>query len=135
MQLPREQWLSVDADILVPAAMSYVITPSNADQVRARLVVEAANVPTTAQAEAALAARGIVVIPDFVANVATNAWWWWTLFADIEAAADDAFAKISRTLRGLVNEMLDRSAREQVSPRQAATAISESKLMSLLADV
>jgi glutamate dehydrogenase (NAD(P)+) len=131
-QLDRDQWLAVPADILVPAAMSYVITADNVDAVGARLVVEAANVPTTPSAEAALAARGVVVVPDFVANVATNAWWWWTMFDDIDADADDAFNKISATLRGLVNEMLDRSAAAGVPPRAAATEMSRAKLAALL---
>ncbi len=113
IDLPRDEWLLVQADILVPAAMSYVITPANADLVTARLVVEAANVPTTAQAEAMLIARGVTVVPDFVANVATNAWWWWTLFGDITADADDAFGKISTTLRGLVDAAFDRAAADR----------------------
>ena len=100
-------WLDVDAEILVPAAMSYVITESNVDSVRAALVVEAANGPTMPAAEEKLYARGVTVVPDFVANVATNAWWWWTLFGDIEPVAADAFTKISSTLSALVGEVLD----------------------------
>ncbi|HEY1488273.1 MAG TPA: Glu/Leu/Phe/Val dehydrogenase dimerization domain-containing protein [Micromonosporaceae bacterium] len=135
IELAREEWLSVDAVILVPAAMSYVITPANVDAVGARLIVEAANVPTTPEAEAILAARGVVVIPDFVANVATNAWWWWTLFADIAPDPDEAFAKISSTLRGLVDDVLERAAANGVTPREAAEAISAAKLGQLLAEV
>jgi glutamate dehydrogenase (NAD(P)+) len=133
VELPADRWLSIDADILVPAAMSYVITADNVDSVRARLVVEAANVPTTSEAEAGLADRGVVVIPDFVANVATNAWWWWTLFGDIAPDADEAFAKIGSTLRALVNDVLERATVDGVSPREAARAISAAKLGQLLA--
>ncbi|HKD96400.1 MAG TPA: Glu/Leu/Phe/Val dehydrogenase dimerization domain-containing protein [Micromonosporaceae bacterium] len=132
VELPRDAWLSVRADILVPAAMSYVITEENAHLVNARLVVEAANVPTTPEAEAALAARGVTVIPDFVANVATNAWWWWTLFGDIEADADSAFAKISATLRALVDQALEQARQTGATPREAARAISAARLDSLL---
>ena len=135
VELPREAWLSVPADILVPAAMSYVITPTNADAVTARLIVEAANGPTTPEAEALLVARGVTVVPDFVANVATNAWWWWTLFGDIAPDADDAFAKISTTLRALVHEVFEKATSESVTLRVAAKAISASKLNLLLADV
>jgi glutamate dehydrogenase (NAD(P)+) len=133
-QLPREAWLTVDADILVPAAMSYVITAANVADVRAKLIVEAANVPTTAEAEAVLAARGVTVIPDFIANVATNAWWWWTLFGDIAPDSAEAFAKISTTLRALVEEMLARAVADGVTPRVAAAAMSAAKLTRLLAD-
>lgn len=126
-QRPREEWLSVEAEILVPAALSYVITESNVDELGARLVVEAANVPTTPAAEAALTARGVQVIPDFVANVATNAWWWWTLFGDIAPTAGAAFTKISTTLRGLVTEMLDRAMRTGEPPRAAALAMAHER--------
>jgi glutamate dehydrogenase (NAD(P)+) len=96
VQLPVDRWLSIDAEILIPAAMSYVITDANVGEVRAGLVVEAANVPTVETARRRLHERGITVVPDFVANVATNAWWWWTLFGDIEPAADAAFARSPR---------------------------------------
>jgi len=130
-ELPREEWLAVDAEILVPAALSYVLTEANVGAVNARLVVEAANVPTTAGGEAALTARGVPVIPDFVANVATNAWWWWTLFGDIAPTAEASFAKISTTLRGLLNEMLDRAARAGGSPRAAALAMASERAAEL----
>ncbi|WP_213452425.1 Glu/Leu/Phe/Val family dehydrogenase [Rhizomonospora bruguierae] len=126
-ELPRDRWLAVQAEILVPAAMSYVLTASTVDLVRARLVVEAANVPTTPGAEAALAARGVPVVPDFVANVATNAWWWWTLFGDIEPTAPAAFGKISTVLRGLVDEVFDRRERDGGTPRDAALAMASER--------
>ncbi|WP_218578877.1 Glu/Leu/Phe/Val family dehydrogenase [Phytohabitans houttuyneae] len=130
-ELPREEWLTVEAEILVPAALSYVLTEANVDAVTARLVVEAANVPTTAGGEAALTARGVPVIPDFVANVATNAWWWWTLFGDIAPTADAAFGKISTTLCGLLHEMLDRAAGTGGSPRAAALAMANERAAEL----
>ena len=84
------------------------------------MIVEAANVPTSPEAERLLAARGVLVVPDFVANVATNAWWWWTLFGDIAPERDAAFAKIAATQRRLVGALLDRAAADGVLPRAAA---------------
>lgn len=123
-ELPVPRWLGVEAEILVPAATSYVITEANQHLVRAELVVEAANSPTMPAAEQLLYARGVTVVPDFVANVGTNAWWWWTLFGDIEPAADQAFAKIADTLGRLVTEMLSGAARDGVIPRRVALAMS-----------
>jgi glutamate dehydrogenase (NAD(P)+) len=60
--------LTVEADILVPAAIEGVLTADNADAVRAGLVVEAANMPTTAEASESLEARGVPVVPDILAN-------------------------------------------------------------------
>jgi glutamate dehydrogenase (NAD(P)+) len=111
--LPAERWARVRCDVLVPAAVSYVIDVSLAEQIQAALVVEAANVATLADAEARLAARGVAVVPDFIANLATNAWWWWTLFGDIEPTLDDAFTIITETISGLVYEAFQRAASKE----------------------
>src|SRR5262249_5273660 len=124
---PVDQWLGIEAEILIPAAMSYVITDANVDEVRASLVVEAANAPTVETAQRRLHERGVTVVPDFVANVATNAWWWWTLFGDIEPAADAALAKIASTLGSLVTEVLETAARQRVRPRKVALAMSAAR--------
>jgi len=121
-------WLDLDAELLVPAATSYVIGAAEAERVRARLIVEAANVPTLPDAERRLAERGVVVVPDFVANLATNAWWWWTLFGDVPPERDPALAKIATTMRRLVTELLERSSADGSLPREAATAIARENL-------
>ncbi len=66
--LSNEELLALDVDVLLPAALSGVINRDNADQVRAALVVEGANGPTTPEADAILDDRGITVIPDILAN-------------------------------------------------------------------
>lgn len=60
--------LELDVDILVPAALENVITAANADKVKAKIVAEAANGPTTPVADKILFEKGIVVIPDILAN-------------------------------------------------------------------
>jgi glutamate dehydrogenase (NAD(P)+) len=60
--------LELDVDVLVPAALENQITRENADAVRARIVAEAANGPTTPGADAILHKKGIVVLPDILAN-------------------------------------------------------------------
>lgn len=67
-RITNDELLALDCDILVPAAIGGVLHAGNADAVRARLVVEAANGPVTPGADAILAARGIVVAPDVLAN-------------------------------------------------------------------
>ena len=57
-----------DCDVLIPAALEQQITAANAERVRARLVVEGANGPTTPEADAILGARGVLVVPDILAN-------------------------------------------------------------------
>jgi glutamate dehydrogenase (NAD(P)+) len=67
-RVPQDALLEVDCDILVPAAIGGVLHRRNADRLQCRMVVEAANGPTTPDADAALQDRGVVVIPDIVAN-------------------------------------------------------------------
>ncbi|MEU8934316.1 Glu/Leu/Phe/Val dehydrogenase dimerization domain-containing protein [Streptomyces sp. NPDC048409] len=121
-------WLGLDCDILVPAAVSYCIDADNQARIRARIIAEAANMPTLPEAEAALLARGTVVLPDFVVNSATNAWWWWTLFGDIGADAEEAHHKVSTSMRRLTEEMLNEASRLGVSPRQAAQRAVDTRL-------
>lgn len=127
-ELPADAWLTQDADVLVPAAVSYAVDPTNQAQITARWVVEAANMPVLPEAEALLTARGITVLPDVVVNSATNAWWWWTLFGDIGADADEAFAHIRRSMRALIGLVLARAAAEGCTPRAAAHAVVADRL-------
>jgi glutamate dehydrogenase (NAD(P)+) len=127
-ELPAEEWLSVPAELLVPAATSDCIDAGNHHRIGARFIVEAANMPVSAEAEAALAGRGVVVIPDVVANSATNSWWWWTLFGDIGPTVTESFAKIEGSMRALVVEVLSRAAFDDSTPRAAALAIAGQRL-------
>jgi glutamate dehydrogenase (NAD(P)+) len=127
-ELPRSAWLSIDTDVLVPAAVSYCIDRTNEQDVTGALVVEAANMPVLPDAEHLLHARGVTVVPDFVANSATNAWWWWTLFGDIGADAAEAFDQVRSSMRRVVDEVLDAAERDGGTPREAATAITRVKL-------
>lgn len=63
------EWLDVDCDILVPAALEDVINKDNVDKVKASLVVEAANIPVTEEAEKILFERGIDICVDYVTNL------------------------------------------------------------------
>ena len=66
--LATRKVLELPCDILIPAAMENQILASNAAQIQARLIVEAANGPTTPEADAILRERGIIVLPDILAN-------------------------------------------------------------------
>ncbi len=66
--MPSEELMVTDCEILIPAATENVITSRNADQIKARIVCEGANGPTTAVADEILADKKIFVIPDILAN-------------------------------------------------------------------
>ncbi|GAA1007575.1 glutamate dehydrogenase [Acrocarpospora pleiomorpha] len=127
-KLPRDAWLDLECDVLIPAAVSYCIGVEEAPRVTARLIVEAANCPVTPDAEALLRDFGVTVVPDVVANSATNSWWWWTLFGDIPAEADAAFTKIRSWMRRVVTDILTEATTTGRLPREIAHTLSERNL-------
>ncbi len=66
--LDNRAQLELECDVLVPAATENQITSTNVDQIRARVILEGANGPTTAPADRALEDRGVMVVPDILAN-------------------------------------------------------------------
>lgn len=120
---PREEWLDIDAEVLVPAALGDVLTEDNADRVRALVVVEAANIPTTEGAGRRLHDRGVVVIPDFVANSGANGWWWMVMLGFIEPTEQAAYDYATKTLHDTVDRLLSLSAERHITPREAAVEI------------
>ncbi|MEP9362753.1 Glu/Leu/Phe/Val dehydrogenase [Nocardioides sp. CN2-186] len=87
--IDNEALLTLDVDLLVPAAVECVLHGGNAAAVQARLVVEGANGPTTTEADRILQARGVLIVPDILANaggvvvsyfewVQANQAYWWT---------------------------------------------------------
>jgi glutamate dehydrogenase (NAD(P)+) len=115
--LPRDAVISTPADILVPAAISYAITADNMFDVAAKVVVEAANSATTPEAEAMLVARGIPVIPDFVANAGAAAWAWWLLLGQVGADPVDSFLRLRTEMRAKVALLLHQWNVAGVPPR------------------
>jgi glutamate dehydrogenase len=67
-QVTNEQLLELDCDILIPAAVQNVIHSENADNIEASIIVEAANGPVTPEADRALMEKGVIIIPDVLAN-------------------------------------------------------------------
>ncbi|MEU8573255.1 Glu/Leu/Phe/Val dehydrogenase dimerization domain-containing protein [Streptomyces asoensis] len=128
VELPGDAWLSVAAEVLVPAAVSYAIGVEEQARIGARWIAEAANMPVLPEAEELLHARGVTVLPDVVVNSGTNAWWWWTLFGDIGADAPEAFAYTRRSMRALVELVLARAEADGTTPRAAAHAVAAARL-------
>lgn len=126
-EAPLDAWLDIDTDVLVPAAVSYTIDEHNCDDVRARLIAEAANVPITPAAEQRLVDRGVVVIPDFVANAGAAAWAWWVMFGAVHCPAD-ARQLLSARVRPVVASLMQAWANGQPSLRATAREMAERNL-------
>ncbi|MCT2592547.1 glutamate dehydrogenase [Streptomyces sp. N2-109] len=118
MEGPGDSWLGQEADLLVPAAVSYTITADNCDQIRGKLVVEAANVPTTPEAEQRLLDRGITVVPDFIANTGAAAGAWWVILGEV-VSPSGACSRLSSEIRPLVRGLMARADETRTSMRTA----------------
>jgi glutamate dehydrogenase (NAD(P)+) len=66
--IPADEILTMAVDVVVPAALQHVITAENANQIKAKVVVEGANGPTTPDADVILRSNGVTVVPDVLAN-------------------------------------------------------------------
>jgi glutamate dehydrogenase (NAD(P)+) len=125
---PDDAWLEQDCDLLVPAAIGGAITRQNQERVRCRILAEAANNPLTAEAERALEARGITILPDFVTNAAAAFLFCGLLERRLEPSLDSILQVTSRQLRGITREMLERSRSRAIGTRAAAEEIAQTRL-------
>jgi glutamate dehydrogenase (NAD(P)+) len=125
MAVPRDDIIGFDCELLVPAAQPDVVTTDNAAKISARVILEGANIPITVQAEAQLAERGVLCVPDVVANaggVICGA-------AEYRGAGHaEAFAEIEEKIRDTTAELLDRLRRAPMTPRAAAGQMAGERL-------
>jgi glutamate dehydrogenase/leucine dehydrogenase len=125
IQIARDDLLFLDCDVLVPAARPDVLTVANADDVRARVILEGANLPATRAAEVALFNRGVVVVPDFIANAGG------VICATVEyrgGTPSEAFALIEEKVRANTLEVLIGSKEEGIPTREAAERMALARL-------
>ena len=119
-RLPVDAVLDVDCDIWIPAARPDVVREDNVDRLKTRLVLQGANIPFTREAEEALAAGGVLVIPDFIANAGG------VICAAMEyhgASRAAAFETIAARLRENTVALLAAMKKDRALPREAALAL------------
>jgi glutamate dehydrogenase (NAD(P)+) len=118
--------LGLDVDVLVPAALDGVITEQVACDVRAELVVEGANGPTTPLGDAALEDRGITVVPDILANaggVAVSYLEWVQNLQAFSWTAGDVDSHLTDLMTSAYQHVTDVAARRGISLRRAAHVV------------
>jgi glutamate dehydrogenase (NAD(P)+) len=121
----REAVIDVPCDIWIPAARPNVLDASNVDRLDTRIFAQGANIPATNEAEARLHERGILSLPDFIANAGG------VICAAVEYAGGseaDAFQRIDERIRANTAAMLDQMSVTNTLPRQAATELALSRL-------
>lgn len=104
--ITNAELLACPCDVLIPAALENQITGANADQVQARLIVEAANGPTTVEADEILAKKGIPVIPDILANAGGVVVSYFEWVQNIQSMAWD-LEEVNRTLEKIMLKAYD----------------------------
>jgi glutamate dehydrogenase (NAD(P)+) len=127
-QAPEPEWLQQPVDIVIPAAIGGAIHEGNQMGVRSRLLVEGANNPVTADAECALEGRGVLVLPDFVANAAAAFLFCGLLERRLEPSLESIFGVTRDQLRTTTRELLEQSRRDRVGARPAAELIAEQRM-------
>ena len=118
-----DEFLEVPCDILVPAAMENQLTHKNAPHIKAKYVVEGANGPTSNEADRILNKRGIVVVPDILANAGgvTVSYFEWV--QDIQAYfwnEKEINAKLQEIITRSFHDIYDIHAKDKVDMRLAA---------------
>jgi glutamate dehydrogenase (NAD(P)+) len=109
-----------DADILFPCAVQNVITQDNVARIRARYVCEGANGPVTEAARSHLHGRGVLLVPDFIANPGGAIAAFVELTSSAAAKADEAKALAREKIAANVREMIAIARRHGCEPQQAA---------------
>jgi len=115
-----------DADVLIPAALEGAITEDNAAEVKASIVVEAANAPTTPTADTILNDRGIFIIPDILANAGgvTVSYFEWTQnIQRFRWELDRINDELGKTMRKAYRAVFEMAQQKQIDMRTAAFAL------------
>jgi glutamate dehydrogenase (NAD(P)+) len=126
----RDAIIDVACDIWVPAARPDVVTEDNVERLQTRLVAQGANIPFTEGAERRLHDRGVLCLPDFIANAGG------VICAAMEyvgASQTAAFDAIAEKVRDNTRAMLDRATAAGTMPREAAVALSGERVRRAMA--
>lgn len=130
--LPADIALTVDADILVPAAREDTVTDFIAASTNVKLVVEGANLPTSVSSRGILHERGIAVVPDFIANaggIVAAAHSMAARYSPFVVEPADIFSMISTKLRANTIAVLNESSSTGLTPHEAAYALAQKRVL------
>ncbi|MGC1660062.1 MAG: Glu/Leu/Phe/Val dehydrogenase [Candidatus Acidiferrales bacterium] len=122
-RISNDDLLTMKCDILIPAALENVITLNNADQIKARIVAEAANGPTTPHADEVLARKGITLLPDILASaggVTVSYFEWVQGLPSFFWSSSEVLAKLEAIIRRAFMEVHETARRNRTHLRTGA---------------
>ena len=131
----NEELLTLKCDVLIPAALEDQITSLNADHIQAKYVVEGANGPTSSTADKILHARGVIVVPDILANaggVTVSYFEWVQGLQAFHWDLDEVQKNLRRFLYSAFDQVCDFSEANKVSLRQGAFMLAVSRVAEAL---
>jgi glutamate dehydrogenase/leucine dehydrogenase len=130
-KIPNEELLTLPVDVLVPAAMEDVITGKNAHQIKARMIIEGANGPTSAKADSIINEKGILVAPDILANaggVTVSYFEWVQNRLGYKWSKDRVHRRMDKIIRDSFEKVYRTSIEHKVSMRIAAYIVAIDKV-------
>lgn len=133
-KITNEELLELDVDVLVPAALENVITEKNAEQIKAAIILEMANGPITDDADAILAKKKTVVIPDILANsggVATSYYEWYQNMHSQKWTKKQVFAKLQKQLEKVTNQVLLVQKKYKITMRDSAYVLALERMYTM----
>ncbi len=125
-EIGSDEVLTLDCDVLVPAALECVLHKDNAPRVRAKIVAEAANLPTTTEADEILNARGIHVLPDILTNsggVTVSYFEWAQNLQQVFWEEDHVNSQMQKTLLRAYRQMKEAASLAKIPMREAAYTV------------
>jgi glutamate dehydrogenase (NAD(P)+) len=128
----KDEFWTIESDILIPAALEGQITEENAPKIKTKIVVEGANGPTTTAADDILHDRGILVIPDVVANaggVTVSYFEWVQDFSSFFWTEDEINQRLERVMREAFAAVWQVASEHKVSVRTAAFIIACTRIL------
>jgi glutamate dehydrogenase (NAD(P)+) len=130
-RITNEELLELECDILIPAALESVITADNADRIKAKMIAEAANGPTTPEADRILYDRGIMVLPDILANaggVTVSYFEWAQNIQGYYWAEEEVNQKLERVMKKAFYDVFETSDNNRVDMRTGAYMLAISRV-------
>ncbi|MEM5790743.1 MAG: Glu/Leu/Phe/Val dehydrogenase [Candidatus Aenigmatarchaeota archaeon] len=123
--LPNSKIYGLKVDVLIPAALADVINLNNVNEIKAKLIVEGANIPITSDAEKILNRKGVLIIPDFIANAGGVI----SSYAEYMGFDEKkAFKLIEEKIRRNTKLILEKAKKENLSTREVALEIAKKRV-------